>query len=305
MPDRQGVEGSPQVLIADDDEILLALVGSFLKKNGFDVVYARNGREAIDKFQQTIPDLVLMDADMPEMDGFKACAILKQSPEGARVPILMVTALSDDHSVDRAFSAGAEDFVGKPIHWAVLRQRAKLLIERKRAHEKIQLQAHYDALTGLPNRNLFLDRLQQEIVRAKRKGSQLALLFIDLDRFKWVNDTMGHAAGDELLQQVAHRLVDSVRESDTVARLGGDEFTIILPDIHAHKDLLSIAQKSLPELARPFFLSTGEANISGSMGIALYPRHAQTLDELIRMADDAMYGAKKRGKNNYCLFDDA
>jgi diguanylate cyclase (GGDEF)-like protein/PAS domain S-box-containing protein len=176
------------------------------------------------------------------------------------------------------------------------------ITKRKRDEEKIWRQANYDALTGLPNRNLFKDRLDRAIQAAHRDKSNLALLFIDLDRFKWVNDTMGHAAGDKLLQETASRLGRSVRESDTVARLGGDEFTVILSNIHDTLDVDRIADNLLRQLAEPFELEGKEAFVSGSIGITLYPEDAVDMEQLLRNADAAMYQAKESGRNVFRYF---
>ncbi len=171
------------------------------------------------------------------------------------------------------------------------------ITERKRAEERIRHMANHDALTGLPNRALFNDRLGQAISLAKRETGQFALLYLDLDKFKPVNDTLGHAAGDELLQGVAARIRAQVRESDTVARLGGDEFTVILPDISDRHHVEGVARKIVATLAAPFRLGSGNraVEIAASAGIALYPVDAQDHETLIRKADVAMYDAKREG----------
>ncbi|MBF0176110.1 MAG: EAL domain-containing protein [Magnetococcales bacterium] len=174
--------------------------------------------------------------------------------------------------------------------------------QRKEAEERILHQANYDALTGLPNRALFLDRLQHELTRAKRSRSRVALMFIDLDRFKWVNDTLGHAAGDQLLREASARLLSCHRESDTVARLGGDEFTVILPDMARGPHAERVAAQILKVLAEPFILCGQEAFISGSVGVTIFPDDGQELDELLRNADSAMYYAKNDGRNAYRFF---
>jgi diguanylate cyclase (GGDEF)-like protein len=173
------------------------------------------------------------------------------------------------------------------------------ITKRKQDEAKIWRQANYDALTELPNRNLFKDRLDQAMHAAHREGWQLALLFIDLDRFKAVNDTLGHAAGDLLLQQVAKRLLTCVREMDTVARLGGDEFTVLLSDIDNRAEIEGIADKIVAALAAPFDLDEREAFVSGSIGITLYPHDASDMETLLRCADSAMYSAKAAGRNTY------
>ncbi|MBF0141917.1 MAG: EAL domain-containing protein [Magnetococcales bacterium] len=174
--------------------------------------------------------------------------------------------------------------------------------QRKRLDEAIRRQANYDTLTGLPNRTLFLERLKQELIRAERTRSRVALMFIDLDRFKWVNDTMGHAAGDQLLKEVAGRLSTCLRKSDTVARLGGDEFTAILPDMAKGPFAERVAGQILEQLATPFILEGQEAFISGSIGVTVFPDDAGDLAELLKNADSAMYRAKNDGRNAYRFF---
>jgi diguanylate cyclase (GGDEF)-like protein/PAS domain S-box-containing protein len=174
------------------------------------------------------------------------------------------------------------------------------ITERKRVHEQIQHQAHYDALTGIPNRSLFYDRLTQGIILAKRDRCELALLFLDMDRFKAVNDALGHEAGDELLTIAAARIRRLLRESDTVARIGGDEFTVILPRIASREDAAEVAIKIVEALAAPFHLSdpngnTREAGVGCSVGIAIFPADAKSPDGLVAAADAAMYDAKRSG----------
>jgi PleD family two-component response regulator len=145
----------PLILVADDDEFILDLIEEFLTQNGYSSILAENGEEAVNAFTKHAPDLVLLDAKMPVMDGFQACEEIRTLPNGRRVPILMVTALADEPSVDRAFTAGAEDYITKPINWAVLRQRLRHLFDRKEAQQRIHHQATHDSLTGLPNQTYF------------------------------------------------------------------------------------------------------------------------------------------------------
>jgi len=171
--------------------------------------------------------------------------------------------------------------------------------EQKLALKRIEQLAHYDELTHLPNRSLFYDRLGQSISMAKRSRLSIALLYIDLDGFKQVNDTMGHHMGDLLLVQTAERLRLCVRESDTLARLGGDEFTILLNDAHERENAEMVAQKIINSLAQPFSLEDQTAHIGASVGIARYPYDAPTGGTLLIVADKAMYAAKAAGKNTY------
>lgn len=176
------------------------------------------------------------------------------------------------------------------------------ITRRKRDEQKIWRQANFDALTGLPNRTLFTDRLAQALQAAHHEGWQVALMFIDLDRFKWVNDTLGHNAGDHLLQEVAHRLKSCVNEMATVARLGGDEFTVVLPDIGSPHEAEQAAEYILRRLAEPILLDGHETFVSGSIGITFYPRDADSIEDLMRNADSAMYRAKQAGRNTYRYF---
>lgn len=167
---------------------------------------------------------------------------------------------------------------------------------RSQQDERLWTLAHHDALTDLPNRNLFWERMGQALRHAKRKGSGVALLWVDLDGFKAVNDRLGHAAGDALLQQVAQRLKKRIRESDTVARMGGDEFAVIMPEIVEPEGAVQVASALIDSLVEPFELQQGTASISCSVGVALYPRHAETIEGLTQCSDMAMYAAKNAGK---------
>lgn len=176
---------------------------------------------------------------------------------------------------------------------------ARDISERKIAEEAIRHQAYHDMLTGLPNRALFQDRLSVAMTHAQRNKSMLGIIFLDLDRFKWVNDTLGHLYGDELLKVVAIRLKTCLRKGDTLARMGGDEFTILLPEIADKKDTSMIADKIQNELERPFVLDGHEIFISCSIGISIYPDHGSNIEDLIKSADIAMYHVKGHGKNGF------
>lgn len=176
------------------------------------------------------------------------------------------------------------------------------ITRRKEAEELLRFKAHHDALTELPNRELFKDRLQTAINQARRYHRNFALLLIDLDRFKDVNDSLGHTAGDQLLVEAAQRLTSCVRETDTVARLGGDEFAIILSEMANDDEAEQVAQRAVELLNEPYHLDAGTAHISGCVGIALYPVHGRESDQLLRNADSALYAAKEGGRNTYRLY---
>ena len=176
--------------------------------------------------------------------------------------------------------------------------------EKKQADEIIWKQANFDALTKLPNRQLFQDRLEHELKLAHRTGSLMALLFIDLDHFKNINDTLGHDMGDLLLVKASKRISGSVRESDTVARMGGDEFTVILPLINSSSDAIKIAKMIVEKMSQPFDIDRNSVKISASVGIAIYPNNAKDTKELLKNADKAMYVAKRNGRNGFCVYED-
>ncbi|OWW22863.1 diguanylate cyclase [Noviherbaspirillum denitrificans] len=180
---------------------------------------------------------------------------------------------------------------------------ARDITELKRAEQRISYQAFYDVLTDLPNRVLFKDRLDLAIIHAKRNSSKIAVMFVDLDGFKPINDTLGHLKGDQLLREVAQRMRLNLRRGDTLARVGGDEFTVLLPDLRFPKDAAAIARKFLWSLKQPFQLDNQLVHISASIGIAIYPDDGETMEDLVRHADIAMYQMKTDGKNNFRFYD--
>ncbi len=179
------------------------------------------------------------------------------------------------------------------------------ITEQKRMEETIQYQAYHDFLTGLPNRALFMDRLARALTHARRNKKMLAVMFLDLDRFKNINDSLGHGAGDQLLKEVGARMKACLREEDTVARLGGDEFSILMPEISQAEDPAKIAKKILTTLQMPFTIKDQEVSISGSIGITTYPGDSENADVLLKNADIALYSAKEKGRNNYQFYNTA
>ena len=204
----------------------------------------------------------------------------------------------DGRHVHIEVSTRACSFLGDPAYVTAVRD----ISARKNAEQAIRHQAYYDALTGLPNRLLFFDRLSVAIQQAARNKSLLAVMFLDLDRFKNVNDSLGHNVGDVLLFEVAERLTASLRKGDTVSRLGGDEFTVLLNEISDARDASQIAEKIVRSINEPFMIQEQSINIGASVGIAIFPEHGQDADSLIKNADGAMYAAKENGRNNFQIF---
>lgn len=433
---------TPLALVVDDDLLLRIPMCAALEKVGFDVIEAENGNEAVASFKSNKPDLVLLDVVMPEMDGFKTCAAIRNLPGGKYAQILMVTGLDDTESVESAFEAGANDFVAKPLNWVMLGHRCKYMLragraiqafnrneyrlsktqelaklgnweinlitdefqcsteacsilgldnaqrkisfdiffesvvagdqnsvkehiasaikakrpfssnyriilpngpqrfilnrgevvfnengvaevmlaaiqdvtQLKNAEEEIRQLAFYDGLTGVANRMLFLNSLEKELSTAKRHKRNFALLFLDLDHFKRINDTFGHHIGDLLLKNVSDTLQRCIRSTDTasrfdkdnadslIARLGGDEFVILLSDVNEPEDAALIARRILHEIPEGFNLEGHQVTVTTSIGISIYPTDGQTSEELLKHADSAMYHAKGTGKNNYQFY---
>ena len=431
------------VLVADDDPVMRLLMLEMLAQVGLQGIEAGDGLEAIALARERSPDLILMDVDMPRMDGFTACgAIRAAEKDGACVPIVMVTGSDDVEAVTQAYEAGATDFVSKPINWPILGHRvlyvlrasdaiARLRIadaqnravleaipdtffrlnadgfyldyepgqerpgqacpgrsasgplagerfigkhladtlppeiatrmleqmktvlatqqvrsveyelvecgdvlhfearlvatspsevlglvrdisERKRAEEQIRRLAYCDSLTGIPNRQAFLETLERELQRAKMGNKKFAVLFMDLDAFKRINDTLGHNAGDQLLKMVSERLRETTRPSDLVsrgegsatnlARLGGDEFTILIPDLERVEHALNVATRVKEAMRRSFIIEGNEIFVTASIGISLFPEDGDDCGSLLKFADTAMYHAKNCGKNNAKLY---
>jgi len=422
------------ILVVDDDATARVLMRAALVKAGFDVRLAGGGQEGLELFRERPADLVMLDVDMPDLDGHEVCARLR-AEFGEQLPIVMVTGMDDLKSVERAYHSGATDFIAKPIHWALIGHRVRYLLraaqtlldlqtaearnaailnaipdllfeldidgtyidyhtpksellvappevfigktvaevlppaaaavcmsalqaarergsstglqfelrlptgthwfelsvarklvaaaqkprfivlsrditERKEAENRIAQLAYIDSLTGLPNRRAFLERLGREVQRAQRSGHQLAVLFMDLDGFKSVNDSLGHFAGDQILQEAADRLTQALRPSDVVsriteaeadielARLGGDEFTALIVDVERSEDVMAVADRIHAQMRVPYRVSGSEVLLTASIGIALFPEDGDDATALLEHADTAMYHAKQMGRDN-------
>jgi diguanylate cyclase (GGDEF)-like protein len=431
------------ILVADDEATQRLLTRQALEQAGFEVVEARNGELALQRYDQQRPDLILLDVRMPKLDGFAVCARIRQRVDGGEVPIVMVTGLEDIVSIEQSYQAGATDFITKPVVWSILSHRVRYLLraadaiqalrqsesrriqaqqvarlanwdwdmvrdqvwwsdeifrlfpiepgaldaafqsflkfvhpddrqrvnaaidealnnkaaylvehrlmgqdgsevtveqqaevvfgendtplrmigtvqdvsDRKHKEQQIHQLAYYDALTGLPNRALFRKHAERALRSAKRNGYRMALIFLDLDDFKYINDTLGHEAGDQLLCKIADYLQHSIRASDLVAkfetedahgaslsRLGGDEFTVLLPNLQEIEAAAKVAERVLEQLRSPIKIQGKEFFITGSLGIALYPNDGDSVDALLKYADIAMYHAKQGGRNSFRFF---
>ncbi|ETN91586.1 Bacteriophytochrome cph2 [Gammaproteobacteria bacterium MOLA455] len=293
---------SSNILVVDDDRtVRMALVDAFTREN-YEVEEANNGMQALNICKRHMPDLVLMDAVMPELDGFDACQMIRELPHGSDIPVLMITALNDEQSIVRAFSSGATDYISKPINFSVIKQRVARLIKASKAEQDVKKLAYHDPLTSLPNRTYLKQQLAVTVNRAATENQRFAILFLDLDRFKMINDTMGHDAGDLLLKAVADRIRHCVRENDFVARLGGDEFTVVLENIASLDGASSVAEKICRSVARPFVFMQQKMFVTTSIGISIFPDDGEDVSALIKHADSAMFRAKEK-RDDFCFYE--
>ena len=439
----------PRLLLVDDDEVSLMLTAIALREQDFDVVEVSSGEAALAALEAVAPDLIVLDALMPGMDGFETCIALRALPAYAHTPVLMLTGLDDDASITRAYRAGATDFFVKSRQWTLLGGRLRYMLrasrtrielerskfklaraqdlarmgsfdwrlsdglgqlwlsaealrvfgkapgervgvrnllrmvgagqrrglmrmlrevvahhavlatdvsmtladgrarvvhveaeaefehgrgigytgvfqdvtDRRVAEDRIRHLANFDALTGLPNRRQLIWRTERALEHARRLGHNAALLLVDLDRFKNVNDTLGHAAGDELLMEVARRLRGCVRHSEhvmehaleaagarshrtleAVGRLGGDEFVALLPEVSDDADAERVADRILEAMRESIHVAGQECFVTASVGIAIFPRDGLNLADLMRNSDVAMYSAKTAGRNSSAVY---
>jgi len=294
------------LLIIEDSEDDAAIVMRELTKAGYEVVVTRvdTADALIDALKDCNWDVAIADYKMPSFSGTQALEIVRQ--QCADLPFIFVSGTIGEDVAVAAMKAGAHDYIMKgnlkrlvPAVERELREAA-VRRERTRATERVNYLAHHDPLTDLPNRALLHDRLQQAILTSRRDNKALALLLLDLDGFKEINDALGYFAGDWVLQQVAGRLRRMLREADTVARLGGDEFAMLLPltDVHGS---VQAARKVLQDLTQPLFIDGRPLTVSGSIGIAGFPAHGTEGHELVQKADSAMYLAKAR-RTGYAVY---
>jgi diguanylate cyclase (GGDEF)-like protein len=292
------------VLLIEDNPGDARLVKEFLTETGnaqFNLTHVERLEEAFSRLSENNFDVVLLDLSLPDAQGLGT--VQRIQIEFPAVPIVVLSGMSDERLAVQAVQGGAQDYLVKGEGGGSLLMRSmRYAIERKQTEERLAYLAQYDHLTGLANRALFRDRLDQALARAERNNQRLALMFLDLDHFKSINDTLGHDVGDQLLEEVARRLKSCVRKTDTVARIGGDEFTVILEGITSNQDPIIVAQKIIDKLS-PSFILAGQEIFSGiSIGITVYPDDGETARELLKYADRAMYRAKDLGCNNYQFY---
>jgi two-component system cell cycle response regulator len=294
-----------RILIVDDQEANVMLLEQMLRNVGYARITSTKDPHAVCALHsENHYDLILLDLQMPGMDGFQVMEDLKAVETDSYVPILVITS-QPAHKL-RALGAGAKDFISKPFNPAEVLMRVHNMLEVRLLHEvarnygKMQASlALNDPLTGLANRRLLADRMSMALVHARRNKSAMAVVFLDLDGFKQINDTLGHGAGDILLKMVAGRLTATVREEDTVARLGGDEFILSLWHVSGPDYAAKVALRAIEALSQAYEIEGATISITTSAGISIYPAHGEDADTLMKSADLALYEAKRGGKNTY------
>jgi two-component system cell cycle response regulator len=292
-----------KILIVDDQRVNVLLLEQMLAGAGYvSVTSTMDPGGVCQLHREHRYDLILLDLVMPGTDGFQIMEGLKDVETDGYLPVLAVTA-HPAHKL-RALQCGAKDFVSKPFDLAEVLMRVRNMLEVRLLHEAarthgqiLESLALKDPLTGLANRRLLAERMSMALSHARRNQTTMAVVYLDLDGFKQINNTLGHAAGDTVLKMVAERLVATVRGEDTVARLGGDEFIIGLWHLSGTDDAATVASKVIEVVSQPYAIEGHTVRLTASAGIGIYPLHGEDADALMRSADVALYETKRAGKN--------
>lgn len=301
---------APLILVADDEPVNLALIKRRLEWEEYRVETAEDGGQAVEAARRTLPDLIILDVMMPVLDGLGACRLLKEDPATRDIPVIFLSALDDTDTKVRGLALGANDYVSKPFRVEELLARVSVAIRMKRERDRLRQRAEElrrsaeaasemsmtDALTGLLNRYGLHRALQRELAEARRYERPLSCLLLDVDFFKEVNDTYGHAAGDTALSQAARVITESLRGSDVVCRYGGEEFLVLAPETGA-EGALALAEKIRLAFTSRLFGEGGRVfPLTLSVGVAqLDP--LESGNDMIARADEALYHAKQTGRD--------
>jgi len=299
------------IMMVDDEPLLMEVLQAFLEEEGYhNFIKVEDSRKAIDMLQSERPDILLLDLKMPHVDGFQILEAVRGGEDIDRMPIIVLTSSTDAETKLRALELGATDFLAKPVDASEMVLRLRNTLTVKAYQDQL---TYYDSLTHLPNRKLFIDRLEWLLKKARRESGRVAVLDIGLDRFKQINDSLGPAVGDEVLKQVASRMLASVRETDVLtrvgardlwrqlARLSGDEFSILLPGVKPANSAAFVARRIQEAIAEKIVVADNEIYLSASVGIAIYPEDGMEADRLIKNAGAATAFAKQQGREN-CEF---
>jgi two-component system cell cycle response regulator len=297
----------PTILIVEDNKIDAKLLQRYLHGEPYQIKFASDGEKAISRSQQERIDVILLDLLLPGKSGFEVCSTLKEMENTQNIQIVAITGLSDLESKLKGIELGVDDYLIKPVNMHILRTRVKSLVKKKalldRLCDKYEMAVHSaitDKLTGLYNRRYFDHFLDFEIKRSSRQNASLALLMIDIDNFKQINDTFGHLFGDKILNKLGDIVKSIIRETDLAARYGGEEFSIVMSNTGL-EEAAEIAERMRKAISAYNF-DIKELPTTVSIGIALYPLDSTSLQDLISNADRALYRAKHEGKNQVCVY---
>lgn len=303
LPSERPATAPVRVLLVEGSETDAMILELAIEATGFcsRTTTAKSIREARQLIRSRQFDIIIADLRLPDSDGIRTVRELLSVTSS--VPLVVVSANDDDDLAEQAIAAGAQDYLVKGQYGrAALGRIVRNSLERKKTEKRLLRLAMRDQLTGLVNRVFFRERVASALASARRHSRPFAVIYVDLDGFKGINDSLGHDAGDTLIQQAAARLQKCMRSEDTVARLGGDEFAILVEDASSQQDVLKIAERCRLHLTEGFELDTQEASLSASLGVAFYPEGGDSVDALLSAADAAMYLAKHQGRNGVCTF---
>jgi len=288
----------PVAIIADDEDIGRLLLVESVEQVGLAPLAFDDGAAALDGALAHGAALVLLDVDMPGLDGYAVCRRLRSDPRFTSVPIVMVTGHEDSAAIGRAFDAGATDFISKPVNWALLPRRLEYILRNAAAAERIERLAYFDPLTGLPNRQRCLETAERQFAEAASAGESVAIVYLDLNSFKRVNDTFGHSVGDAVLRTVADKLSRAASQAESpsahvfLSRFGGDEFVILVRHTDARSIAVQIAEQCSTAFKAPIQYDGLEFYSAPSIGLAVYPQDGDDVATVLKHADTAMYQAK-------------
>ena len=289
------------ILIVDDTVTNLDILSELL--SDYDVIEATNGKDALDIVEEDDIDLILLDIMMPEMDGFEVCKKLKENVETKNIPIIFITAKTDETSIVQAYDIGGADYVTKPFLPKELLSRVKKELQIQDMMAELKLLASTDPMTKLYNRRYFSKISEHTLDLAKREKKDLSIIMLDIDKFKNVNDTYGHNVGDEVIIHLANEMRKHQRESDISARFGGEEFVILLPNTDSEGAKI-VAQKlrESVENAKIVYDGTNTLSYTISLGVSQIDLSKnQTIEDGLKESDDALYEAKETGRNKVCV----
>ncbi|HEV8607609.1 MAG TPA: diguanylate cyclase [Tepidisphaeraceae bacterium] len=282
-----------KILVIDDSSMIHALLTARLKDEPVQVTFANDGPSGLTSAGTLLPDLILLDVDMPGMDGFEVCRRLKADQQTRDIPVIFLTGASETDEKIKGLDLGATDYITKPFDMAELRARVRATLRTSYLLHLLSKKAMIDGLTGLWNRSYFDQRLTAELSLARRSNKPLSCIMCDIDHFKQVNDNYGHPGGDQILRDVAHLLVEACRIEDVVCRYGGEEFAIIGPNTHS-QGAAELAERLRAGIFETEFHHQGASiRITCSFGIA----DAQCTQHIVQSADEALYRAKRCGRN--------